>query len=282
VRARIALILGIALSALAAVDREAAASADPRSQEMRFDLLREGPTEACGSSCGAWVSAIGVITEDTPSVFERFATQHDIRGTAIALNSAGGSVRGGLLLGRAIRKLEMITTVGKAIDLPPQPDGVQRAILSPWAACESICAFVLLAGVERHVPVEAQVRVHDIWLGDRRNNATKATYSAEDVAVVQQDVVQLARYTAEMGGTFALLEVALNVPPWEPMHQLSRAELVAMNMATIDNWHSGRAFSPARSAMPAAATALLGPSLLGSEGGGAKPQLGTAANPLPD
>jgi hypothetical protein len=95
VRARIALILGIALSALAAVDWEAAASADPRSQEMRFDLLREGPTEACGSSCGAWVSAIGVITEDTPSVFERFATQHDIRGTAIALNSAGGSVHGG-------------------------------------------------------------------------------------------------------------------------------------------------------------------------------------------
>jgi hypothetical protein len=283
VRARIALILGIALSALAAVDWEAAASADPRSQEMWFDLLREGPTEACGSSCGAWVSAIGVITEDTPSAFERFATRHDIRGTAIALNSAGGSVHGGLLLGRAIRKLEMITTVGKTIDLPPQPDGVKRAILSPRAVCESICAFVLLAGVERHVPVEAQVRVHDIWPGDRRSNPTEATYSADDVAIVQQDVAQLARYTVEMGGTFALLEVALKVPPWEPMHQLSRAELRAMNMATIDNWPSDPAVSVASPAMPATSTAVLGPPTLHSTGGiGAKRPLGMPANPLPD
>jgi hypothetical protein len=40
VRARIALILGIALSALAAVDREAAASADPRSQAVQLELRR--------------------------------------------------------------------------------------------------------------------------------------------------------------------------------------------------------------------------------------------------
>jgi hypothetical protein len=270
-RARIALILSIALSALAAVDWEAAASADPPLHEMWFDLHREGPTEACGSSCGAWVSAVGAITEETPSAFERFAAQHGIRGTAIALNSTGGSVHGALLLGRAIRKLEMITTVGKTINLPPQPDGVKRAILSPWAACESICAFVLLAGVERHVPAEAQVRVHDIWPADRRGNPTEATYSADDVAIVQQDVAQIARYTVEMGGTFALLEVALKVLPWEPMHQLSRAELRAMNMATIDNWR------------PATSTAVLGPSTLHSTGGiGAKRPLGMPANPLPD
>jgi hypothetical protein len=166
----------------------------------------------------------------------------------------------------------MITTIGKTIDLPPHSDGVKRAILSPWAACESMCAFVLLAGVERHVPVEAQVRVHDIWPGDRRSHATLGTYSAEELAVVQRDVVHLARYTVEMGGTFALLDVALQVPPWEPMTQLSRAELRAMNMATIDYWPLGSASGLARSAMPAIATAVLGPStLLSSEGAGAKP-----------
>ena len=95
---------------------------------------------------------------------------------------------------------------------------------------------ILLAGVERHIPVEGQVRVHDIWLGDRRSNPKSATYSADEVAVVQRDVALLARYTVEMGGTFELLDVALKVPPWEPMHQLSRIELRAMNMVTIDNW----------------------------------------------
>ena len=232
-RAQIALILGIALSALAAVDPDAAVAADRRKQPMRFELLREGPAEACGSSCSVWVSAIGVITADTPDAFERFAKQHDIRGAVIALDSGGGAVHGALLLGRAIRRLAMITTIGTAIDLPPQSDGAKRAMLSPWTACESMCAFVLLAGIERHVPLEAQVLVHDIWPGDRRKESTEATYSADDLALVQRDVAQLARYTVEMGGTFALLEAALKIPPWEQMHQLSREELRAMNMATI-------------------------------------------------
>ena len=96
-----------------------------------------------------------------------------------------------------------------------------------------MCAFVLLAGIERYVPIEAQVLVHDIWPGDRRDDPTVATYSADDIATVQRDVAQLAQYTVEMGGTFALLEAALKTPPWKPMHQLSREELRAMKMATI-------------------------------------------------
>ena len=232
-KAQIALILGIVLSALAAVDPDAAVAADRRKQPMQFELLREGPAEACGLNCAAWVSAIGVITADTPDAFERFEKQHDIRGAVIALDSGGGSVHGALLLGRAIRRLAMITTIGKTIGLPPQSDGVKRAMLSPRTACESMCAFVLLAGIERYVPIEAQVLVHDIWPGDRRNDPTGATYSADDLAIVQQDVAQLAQYTVEMGGTFALLEAALKTPPWKPLHQLSREELRAMKMTTI-------------------------------------------------
>jgi hypothetical protein len=244
--ARIALLLGLALGALAAVDPTPAAAADRRAQIMQFELVREGPADLCGSSCGAWVSAIGVITADTPRDFEHFANQHDVRSAVIALDSGGGSVHGGLLLGRAIRRLAMITTIGKTIDLSPQPDGVKRAMLSPWAKCESICAFVLLAGIERHVPTGAQVLVHDVWPGNKRNDPMKATYLADELAIVQRDVAQLARYTVEMGGTFALLEAALKVPPWEPMYQLSREELHEMKMATIADWPSEPAHSSAR------------------------------------
>jgi hypothetical protein len=264
-RARIALILGIALGALAAVDPTTAAAADRRAQIMQFELVREGPAEACGSSCGTWVSAIGVITADTPRDFEFFAKQHDIRSAVIALDSGGGSVHGGLLLGRAIRRLAMTTTVGKTIDLTPRPDGEKRAMLSPWAACESMCAFVLLAGIERHVPTGARVLVHDIWPGNRRNDSVEATYSAQELAVVQRDVAQLVRYTVEMGGAFELLDVALNVPPWEPMHQLSREELDAMNMATIVDLPSEVGSGLARQAISAIAPATaLGPSMLRS------------------
>jgi hypothetical protein len=244
-RAQIAVILAIAFGALAAVDPNAVAAADRRAQLMQFELLREGPAETCGSSCGAWVSAIGVITADTPGAFERFAKEHDVRGSMIALDSRGGTVLDALLLGRAIRQLEMITTVGKTVDLPPQSDGVKRAILSPWSTCESMCAFVLLAGIERHVPIEAQVLVHDIWPANRRDDPTEATYSAAELATVQRDVAQLAQYTVEMGGTFALLEVALKVPPWEPMRQLSREELRAMKMATIADRPSEAAITTA-------------------------------------
>ncbi len=97
-----------------------------------------------------------------------------------------------------------------------------------------MCAFVLLAGVERQVPPEARVMVHQIWLGDRRDDPTAANYSAEDLVLVQRDIGRLAQYTIEMGGSIDLLETALRIPPWEPMRLLSREELRGMKIVTGD------------------------------------------------
>ncbi len=74
--------------------------------------------------------------------------------------------------------------------------------------------------------------VHQIWLGDRRDDPTAANYSAEDLVVVQRDIGRLARYTVEMGGGVDLLEIALKIPPWEPMRMLSRDELRTMKVMT--------------------------------------------------
>ena len=126
----------------------------------------------------------------------------------------------------------MTTTVGKTIDLSAAEGGKKRAKLQARAYCESMCAFVLLAGVERRVPAEARVMVHQIWLGDRRDDPTAANYSAEDLVVVQRDIGRLARYTVEMGGGVDLLEIALKIPPWEPMRMLSRDELRTMKVMT--------------------------------------------------
>lgn len=210
------------------------AAPDARSLPMQFEVWHEGPAQACADKCRTWVSGSGAITADTPRDFDAFARSRKIEGMTIALDSDGGSVLGALALGRSIRKLGMITTVGRTVDLGASENGRKRAKLLPRAFCESMCAFVLLAGVERQVPAEARVMVHQIWLGDRRDDPTAANYSAEDLVVVQRDIGRLAQYTVEMGGGIDLLEIALKIPPWEPMRQLSRDELRLMKIITAN------------------------------------------------
>jgi hypothetical protein len=241
----------VACLALPILDSTTDAARIQRALPMQFEFWTEGPAQACGSKCRTWVSATGAITADTPRDFEAFARNHKLRGATIALDSDGGSVLGALELGRAIRRLGMITTVGKTIDLAPNDRTQRRARLSPHAYCESMCAFVLLAGIERHVPAEARVLVHQIWLGDRRDDPTAASYSAEDLVLVQRDIGRLARYTVEMGGSIGLLEIALRIPPWEPMRALTREELRGMKILTAGEATEASA-GPA--AMPALAS----------------------------
>ncbi|MEW6452701.1 MAG: hypothetical protein AB1490_18765 [Pseudomonadota bacterium] len=222
------------LSALPAFGPTTVAAPDTRSLPMRFELRQEGPRDACAQNCRTWVSATGAITAETPRDFDDFARTQNLNGATIALDSDGGSVLGALALGRSVRKLGMITTVGKSIDAPSD-GGEKRSQLLPRAYCESMCAFVLLAGVQRYLPSEARVLVHQIWLGDRRDDPTAANYSAEDLVLVQRDIGRLAQYTVEMGGAIDLLEIALKIPPWEPMRLLSRDELRGMNIVTTDD-----------------------------------------------
>jgi len=201
---------------------------------MRFEWKHEGPAEACGKTCRTWISATGAITPDTAKDFEKFAEREDVHGATIALDSGGGSVVAALTLGRLLRGYDVTTTVGRSIDLTSDKTGDKRAKLSPNADCESMCAFVLLGGKRRFVPPDAQVLVHQIWLGNRRDDATAASYSAEDLMLVQRDIGRLARYTIEMGGDIELLETALRIPPWERLRSLSQEELRRMHLHNVD------------------------------------------------
>jgi hypothetical protein len=155
-----------------------------------------------------------------------------LKGALVVLESEGGSVHGAMTLGREIRRLGLDTTVGHVTDMRTAAGAVPRGIYDPQGDCESMCAFVLLAGVHRTVPPQARVMVHQIWLGDRREDPTAATYSAEDLVLVQRDIGKLAIYTAEMGGSMDMLDLALRIPPWEPMHTMTRAEIERMGVET--------------------------------------------------
>jgi len=208
-----------------------AASAQANPATMRF----EWNTDV--ASCGAppshtWISAVGPVTETTAADFEAFAGRSDLRGAVIVLDSEGGSVLSALDLGRAIRRREMTTTVGKTTKVMCADGTVSHSTLSPKADCESMCAFVLLGGVHRYVPTEARVLVHQIWLGGKRKRSLENQYTANEVSLVQRDLATLARYTIEMGGNIELLETAARVPPWEPLYPLSRDELRHFAVAT--------------------------------------------------
>lgn len=205
-----------------------------RSLPMEFSLRLEGPAKACGDRCRLIVAASGAITADTLADFKAFAKDRNLKGALVVLESDGGSVHGAIKLGRALRALQIDTTVGRIVDLDEVGGGPKRARISPRANCESMCAFVLLAGINRTVPAEARVMVHQIWLGDRRNDPTAASYSAEDLVLVQRDIGRLARYTHDMGASIEVLDIALRIPPWEPMHALTRAEIMRARVATAE------------------------------------------------
>jgi len=169
----------------------ASLQAADRSLPMHFEWRTQGSTATCGTGCKILVSASGAITADTPHQFRMFAQNRDLTGATVAIDSDGGSVLGAIALGREIRKLKLATTVGRLVDLPADEHDELRATLSPNADCESMCAFVLLGGVQRSVPPDARVMVHQIWLGDRRDDPTAASYSAEDLVLVQRDIGRL-------------------------------------------------------------------------------------------
>jgi hypothetical protein len=232
---RLIAILTFASSVLPASAADRLTVTDPvGSSPMRFARHTEGPADRCRKVCRTWISAAGVITLETAREFDRFAQDNNIQGATLVLDSQGGSVVAALALGRAIRRLDMTTMVGKTITIASS-DGDARAKLSPNASCESMCAFVLLGGVRRYVPPEADILVHMVWLANKRDHAQEVSYTAHELGMVQQDIGSLAKYTVEMGGSIELLEAALRTPPWEPLHALAEEELRRMRLTTPES-----------------------------------------------
>jgi hypothetical protein len=216
----------VGLMALLGGSARAGVAFEGRKLPMKFSWV------PCQPNCRGWVSAVGIVTADSPRDFDEFARGRQLGGATIVLDSSGGSVNDSIALGRRWRNLGVLTTVGVSVQTnttqstPPNVASV--------AYCESMCVFLLLSGKTRYVPETAHIRVHQIWMGDRANDAKAATYSADDLMIVERDIGRLAKYTFDMGGAGDLLSLSLNVPPWEDLHELSGEELRLTNLVTTD------------------------------------------------
>jgi hypothetical protein len=155
--------LCIALVAMLSGSAHAGVVLEERKLPMKFTWVD------CQPNCRGWVSAVGVVTANTPTDFDEFARGRQLGGTTIVLDSSGGSVNDAIALGRRWRNLGALTTVGTSV----QTNTAQwePANMAPVAYCESMCVFLLLSGKTRYVPETAHVRVHQIWMGDRANAA---------------------------------------------------------------------------------------------------------------
>ena len=195
------------LSALAGGAPVNESKSESKGASMRFEWRGEGPADLCGEACRSWISAVGPVTDRKPHDFELFQEQREVRGATLVLDSEGGSVVDTIALGRALRRLDITTSVGKTVIGP----GCRRRQRdpAPSASCESMCAFVLLGGARRYVPPEARILVHQIWLAKKRERSETASYTAEEIVLVERDIGSLAGYTIEMGGGIELLQAAL-------------------------------------------------------------------------
>jgi hypothetical protein len=221
---RFLLALMIASCSAAALAQGQPRPAAPTNSPMQFESVQEGTEEACGPACRRWISATGTIVETTPQDFAVFVKDRDLRDVFVVLNSTGGSVAKGLALGREFRRLGLNTAVGITL----KPDSK----ISSRATCNSMCVFLLLAGVKRHVPENARILVHQIWPASNRADATATTYSAETMVVTQRILGEIAQYVVDMGAGIELFRIATHVPPWENLRPLSREELNRLHVHT--------------------------------------------------
>jgi hypothetical protein len=128
-----------ALACLASLFFVASAVADP----MHFEVKN--------GKCCRWIQATGEIYEDTPTVFEKFLRSSEFRPKVVRLNSQGGSLRGGVLLGELIRTRDFVTEVGSSnLNTDTKAPGV----------CASACAFTFLGGIERTLDANSSLGFH--------------------------------------------------------------------------------------------------------------------------
>jgi hypothetical protein len=71
---------------------------------MHFEIRQN-----VGKCCSNWIQARGEITGDTPADFEAFLSSSESMPKVVRLNSEGGSLRGGVMLGELFRTHDFVT-----------------------------------------------------------------------------------------------------------------------------------------------------------------------------
>jgi len=157
-----------------------AAVAEP----MRFEIR-----ETAGKCCSNWIQATGEITADTPADFEVFLGSSDCMPKVVRLNSEGGSLRGGVMLGELFRARGFATEVGsgKPNSDVPTP-GVRNIYTKTPGSCSSACAMAFLGGVERTLDPESTIGFHVVANRDVSESDLRELTTVESLYLLEMGV----------------------------------------------------------------------------------------------
>jgi hypothetical protein len=168
---------------------------------------------------GGWgwkLFARGEIKASTGEDFQNFLMQNNVpRGSELFLNSNGGSLIGGVALGRVIRQNMLITHVGKKGKFE---DGLQS-----WEPgdCMSACAVAFLGGEYRFIMNGSKFGVHRFTFEGREQR---------DFESAQQLSASLIEYLREMQIDSELFSLASETPNDEililPNETLTRLNVI--------------------------------------------------------
>ncbi|MEQ1695493.1 MAG: hypothetical protein ABL901_06590 [Hyphomicrobiaceae bacterium] len=230
-------------------------------------MLVTSAAEGCKPDCEEWISAQGMIDNDTLPQFKKVLRALGSKRVPILIDSGGGVVDDSLAIGRLIRAkgLDVVvskTTILKCEDGAPGCKGGKTQGLAVGvpvarlAKCASSCAFILAAGKRRVVGPSAFVGVHQVktlrttaqvqqkfriekqtvWgipTETRRTLISEKLVNQRTTEAKTPDsaYAKIAKYFEEMGVREPIMPI-LKSTPNSSIHWLTRSELKTTAMAT--------------------------------------------------
>ena len=190
-----------------------AAIAEP----MHFEI-----NETVGKCCPKWIQATGEITEDTPADFEAFLSSSEFMPIVVRLNSEGGSLRGGVILGELFRGRDFVTGVGssKLSSDAPISSGKNFNSKTP-GSCSSACAMAFLGGVERTLDPDSALAFHIV-----------ANRNVSETELLGLRTLE-SLYLLEMGVDTRLMTIMMEVGP-HIMRRIRPDEARTLRVTTDD------------------------------------------------
>jgi hypothetical protein len=117
--------------------------------------------EVKNGKCCRWIQATGEIYEDTPTIFDKFLRSSEFIPKVVRLNSQGGSLRGGVILGELFRSRDFATEVGSSnLNADASMAGSKNDYTKTPGDCVSACAFTFLGGIERTLDPNSSLVFH--------------------------------------------------------------------------------------------------------------------------
>ena len=195
----------------------------PAASPMQFRLGRRAGSPACRLDCAEFIVAEGDIHLDTVDALAALWARIR-RPLPVYFHSPGGSLEGGLALGKALRAAGMPTLVARLLPRPCTPEAGctpadQQAAVALYAEaplpaiCNSSCVYAFAGGTARSVAAGSSLGIHQFFIAhaDDKARKPKTTYTREDFSHLQRTVASVAAYLAGMDVSVEVVSLAAGV-----------------------------------------------------------------------